>query len=205
MTTTPRPQHPTRRRTGLLAAALVAGSSVLAACSGSATSTAPPTREPGNVTKTTSDPTAPKVLPVKENPISNTSTAQTLKVDSVLVENNVAPGGKAADDHLEIALSNTGPSPLSGVEIFYTFADPKTKATESYYAKLPDSFTIPAAGKRTAHFDQTGAPDHLPVNAFSLYYTDTNALDVTVVASASGAAPQTATVKKDAGGPETAD
>ena len=40
---------------------------------------------------------------------------------------------------------------------------------------------------------------------FSLYATSANALDVTVVVSAADAAPQTATVQKDAGGTETAD
>ena len=44
-----------------------------------------------------------------------------------------------------------------------------------------------------------------PVNEFSLYSTDTNALNVTVTVSAADAAIQTITVKKDAGGPETAD
>ena len=205
MTTAPGSKNPTRRRAALLAAGLVAGGSVLAACSGSSTSSAPTPGAPGSSTGATSAKDAPRVLPVKDNPISNTSTAQTLRIDSVLVENNVGPSGKDASDHLEIAMTNTGQAPLAGVEIFYTFTDPATKATESYYAKLPDSFIIPPGGRRVAHFDKTGAPDHFPVNDFSLYYTDTNALDVTVTASATGAAPQTTNVKKDAGGAETAD
>jgi hypothetical protein len=64
---------------------------------------------------------------------------------------------------------------------------------------------MPANGQRVAHFDKTGATDHFPVNQFSLYHTDINALNVTVQVSASGTAVQTATVKKDAGGPEEAD
>jgi len=94
---------------------------------------------------------------------------------------------------------------LHGVEVFYTFKDPKTGASESYYLKLPDTFTIPAGGTRIAHFDNSGTPDHFPVNKFSLYHTDKNALTVTVTVSAPGVRVQNATVNKDAGGAETAD
>ncbi len=145
------------------------------------------------------------MLPVADNPISNTSTVQSLKIDSVLVENNVDSSGKTAGDHLEIALTNTGSTELTAFEVFYTFTDPTTNVTENYYAKLPADFTIPAGRHRTAHFDNTGQTDHFPVNEFSLYYTDTNALDVSVTVSATNAAIQTTTLQKDAGGPETAD
>lgn len=146
---------------------------------------------------------ATQVLPVKANPITNSSTVQALKIDSVLVENNVDPAtAKAADDHLEIALRNTGGAELSKFEAFYTFTDPTTKSSESYYTKLADSFTIPAGGTRVVHFDNTGAADHYPVNKFSLYATSKNALDVTVTVSAADAAVQTATIAKDAGGAE---
>ena len=83
--------------------------------------------------------------------------------------------------------------------------DAKTKASESYYSKLPDSFTIPTGGKRIAHFDSSGRLDHFPVNTFSLYYSSQNALAVTVTVSAAGVAVQTKTLKKDEGGPEAAD
>jgi hypothetical protein len=142
---------------------------------------------------------------VDANPINNTSTVQSLKIDSVLVENNVDASGATADDHLEIALSNTGATDLGGVEVFYTFTDPTTAVAENYYTKLPSDFTVPAGGKRIVHFDDSGAPDHFPVNKFSLYYTNTNAMDVNVVVSAKGAAVQTATIQKDAGGAEAAD
>ena len=144
------------------------------------------------------------VLPVPNNPITNTATAQTLKVDSALVENNLDATGKAASDHLEIALSNTGTTDATEIEIFYSFVDPTAAATENYYTKLPADFTVPAGGKRIVHFDDTGAPDHFPVNKFSLYYTSTNAMDVSVIASAKGAALQKFDLKKDAGG-EAAD
>ena len=146
------------------------------------------------------------VLPVPSNPIINTATAQTLKIDSVLVENNVDASGKASSDHLEIALSNAGTTALGDIEIFYTFTDPTTAgAIEQYYAKLPADFTIPAGGRRIVHFDDSGEVDHFPVNKFSLYYTGTHALDVSVTVSARGGAIQKFDLKKDAGGAEAAD
>jgi hypothetical protein len=146
------------------------------------------------------------VLPVTSNPINNPATATVLKIDSVLVEDNVDPAtGKSAPDHLEIALTNTGTTTMAGFEVFYTFADAAAGVTENYYARLPADFTIAAGAKRIAHFDNTGKPDHFPVSDFSLYKTSTAALTVKVVVSATGAATQTAETKKDAGGAETAD
>ena len=124
----------------------------------------------------------------------------------MLVEDNLNPAtGKAAHDHLEIRFANTGTADLGDIEVYYSFHDPKTGATENYYSKLPADFAVPAGGVHTAHFDDVVATDHVPVNKFSLYYTDTNLLNVTVVASAKGAAIQTKTLAKDAGGVETAD
>lgn len=209
-----------RLRAGLLAAGLLAGGTALAACGGSSGSATPastasaPTAvstgdTTGNPPVVTSIGTAASnggpVLPITDNPITNTSTVQALTIDSVLVENNVDAAGKAASDHLEIALSNTGTAELTAFEVYYTFTDPTTNTSESYYAQLPASFTIPAGGTRIAHFDNTGAVDHFPVSEFSLYYTDTNAMDVTVTVSATDTAVQTTTIQKDAGGPETAD
>ena len=228
MNPTTHTRHTKRLRAALLTAGLLAGAGALAACGsnsrstpttqaattptgGSAASTpadttgattaVPPAGTDGGTTPSSGGP----VLPVADNPISNTSTVQALKIDSVLVENNVDSSGKAASDHLEIALTNTGTTELTAFEIFYTFTDPTTNVTENYYAKLPANFTIPAGAQRTAHFDNTGAPDHFPVNEFSLYYTDTNALDVSVTVSATDTAIQTTTLQKDAGGAETAD
>jgi hypothetical protein len=172
----------------------------LAACGGSTVSKPTPS---SGVAKPAA---AGAVLPVTSNPIANASTTRALKIDKVLVEDNVDPATKkAASDHLEITLTNTGTAALAGFEVFYTFTDTVTNATESYYAKLPDSFTIAGGASRVAHFDKSGAPDRFPVNAYSLYATSKNTLTVMVVVSATGAAPETATVKKDAGGSEQAD
>jgi len=146
-----------------------------------------------------------QVLPVADNPISNTATAKGLKIASVLVENNEDPATKkAVDDHLEVVLENTGASVLTAVEVYYSFTDSKDKSTEGFYTKLPSSFTVAAGGTRTVHFDNTGATDHFPVSKYSLYSTSKNALDVSVTVSAEAVAVQTATVKKDAGGAENA-
>lgn len=189
-----------RRRT-VLAAAAIAAAGVLGACSGGSNN---PTGATANAA--TQTPATGQVLPVSSNPITNNATADGLAIKSVLVENNVNPAtGKDAPDHLEIALANSGSVELRGVEVFYTFQDPKTGASDSYYLKLPDTFAIPAGVTRIVHFDNSGAPDHFPVNKFSLYHTDTNPLTVTVTVSATGAKVQTATINKDAGGAETAD
>jgi hypothetical protein len=176
--------------------ALATGCLVLSACGGGPTQDA--------ASSATAD--GRTVLPVSTNPIANTSTIEALRIDSVLVENNVDPtSGKDASDHLEIALTNTGTEQLTSFEVFYTITDPTTGDSESYYAKLPDTFTIGADSGRVVHFDGAGTTDHLPVNKFSLYYTDKNALEVTVLVSASDAATQTLSVKKDAGDAEEAD
>ena len=181
-----------RRRT---AAVVIAASLALAACgsggsgsaSGPATSRAPSTTASGATTP------GGDVLPVTKNPIDNPSTTPGLSIGEVLVENNVDTAGTPVDDHLEIALSNSGSTELSGFEVFTTFTDPTAGTSESYYAALPADFTIPAGGSRVIHFDNTGAPDHFPVNDYSLYYSSVNALDVEVQVSAQGAAVQTPT------------
>ena len=191
-----------RHRLAIGAAALTA-TSLLAACGAGSSGTSTNATQQ-TTTDSASNPGA--VLPVDTNPITNTATADGLTIDSVLAENNVDPGtGKDASDHLEITLSNTSAADVGGFEIYYTFADPTTNITENYYLELPADFTIPAGGTRTAHFDDTGATDHFPVNKFSLYYTDTNALDVTVTVSANGVKVQTTTIAKDEGGAEVAD
>jgi len=193
--------NPARTRILRAAGLALAAALTLAACGGSSSN--------GGASATTVQPgdsTAAQVLPVTDNPIANDATAQTLVIDSVLVENNVDPAtGQDAADHLEIALTNSGTTELSGFEVFYTFTDPTDSLTESYYLALPTDFTIPAGGSRVVHFDDTGAPDHFPENAFSLYHTSLNALDVEVQVSAKGAAVQTATLQKDAGGAENPD
>ena len=156
----------------------------------------------GSPAGTTTSTASGRVLPVPKNPISNTSQAPGLTITKALVENNVSPEtGKGVSDHLEIALENTSAKPLGGIGVYYKITDPTKQVSEGYYSKL-DGFTIEPGTTRVAHFDQTGAKDHFPVNKYSLYYTDKNALVVEVTASAPNVKPATFTVKKDAGGAE---
>jgi hypothetical protein len=189
--------RPDLRSPRLRLGAMVLAALALVGCGGSSS---------GNSTSDTRATDSTQVLPVTEDPISNPATAQTLSIDSVLVENNVDPAtGQDAPDHLEIALTNTGSTELSGFEVYYTFTDPTDDVSESYYLALPTDFTIPPGETRVAHFDGTGAPDHFPDNQFSLYHTSLNAMEVTVEVSADGVAVQTMTVQKDPGGDENPD
>ncbi|MPZ93876.1 MAG: hypothetical protein GEU96_02945 [Propionibacteriales bacterium] len=183
-------------RLALAAGAVATVLTLATACGGTSTSSA------GDTTPSAS---GSAVLPVTSNPIKNTSTTKALTIDSVLVENNVDASGTAVDDHLEIAVTNSGSAELAAFEVYYTITDPKTSEAESYYTKLPGSFTVAPGASRVIHFDNTGAADHFPANQYSLYYTDANALDVSVEVSAADSAPQTLTVAKDAGGAEEAD
>ena len=171
-------------------------------CGGSGSSGSPTT--PSSQATTTGAPasTSKAVLPVAKNPIANSSTAPGLTITKALVENNVSPDtGKAVDDHLEVALMNTGAKPLDKVEVYVRISDPAKGIAEGYHSTL-GGFSIAPGATRVAHFDNTGATDHFPVNKYSLYYTDKNALVVDVTASSPKVKPATFTVKKDAGGAE---
>ncbi len=187
-----------------LTAAMIAG------CGGGSSSSAGPASARGSGTGGSHTPSvataAPaaggRVLPVSKNPIVNASTAPGLTISKVLVENNVsAQTGKTVSDHLEVSLQNTGAKPLARLELYYAISDPKTGATEGYYTKL-SGLTIDPGATRIVHFDDTVAPEHYPVNKYSLYYTDKNALLIDVMASAPEVKRATFTVKKDAGGAE---
>jgi len=176
---------------GVVAVALASG------CGGGG-----PSASSGGPASTNSSSASGRVLPVPKNPISNTSQAPGLTITKALVENNVSPEtGKGVSDHLEIALENTSAKPLDQIGVYFKITDPTKKVSEGYYTKL-DGFTIEPGTTRVAHFDQTGAQDHFPVNKYSLYYTDKNALVVDVMASSPSVKPATFTVKKDSGGAE---
>ena len=186
-----------------LAAALIAGCGSSSSPSAGAGST-PATGSGGSSppATATSPAAGARVLPVAKNPIVNTSSAPGLVVTKVLVENNVsAQTGKTVSDHLEVSLKNTSAKPLDRLELYYKISDPKTGASEGYFTKLTGLVIDPGA-TRTVNFDDTVAADHYPVNKYSLFYTDKNALVIDVTASAPGVKAATFTVKKDAGGAE---
>lgn len=191
------PSHPLKTKAVALVAALGLTAALAAGCGGSA-STSSTSKAPAAGTA----PAGGQVLPVKANPIATTGTATDLAITKVLVENNVSPDtGKGVDDHLEVVLKNTGAKPLSNLELYYKITDPAKKLSEGYYAKL-DSVTVAPGASQTVNFDKTGAKGTFPVNKFSLYYTDKNALVVDVTAGSADVKPATFTVKKDSGGAE---
>lgn len=191
------------RPAALIAVVALIGA-VAAGCGGSSSSPSAGSSPSGATSSPSTPPAAEagKVLPVASNPIANTATAPGLEITKALVENNVSSEtGKAVADHLEVSVKNATGAPIDSVEIYYAINDPSTKATEGYYTKLT-GFTIAPGATRVVHFDNTGAPDHYPVNKYSLYYTDKNALVVDVTASAPKLKPATFSVNKDAGGAE---
>lgn len=173
----------------------------VAGCGGGGPSASGGSTAPSSVT-TTPQASGSAVLPVPKNPIVNGSTAPGLTITKVLVENNVSPDtGKGVADHLEISLKNSSAKALDQLVVYYAISDPKTGATEGYYTELA-GLTIAPGSTAVVNFDDTGAAGHYPVNKYSLYYTDKNALVVDVTASAAGLKPATFSVKKDAGGAE---
>jgi len=139
-----------------------------------------------------------------ENPITETGADVGFKIDNILVENNVDAAGKIAPDHLELKVTNTGAADLSDFDIYYTMKDLVTNDVQAYYRTLP-GFTLKAGETKALHLDNSGQPGHFNVNPNSMYVTSQNERMVDVILHAKGFAPQTAQVKKDAGGAETAD
>lgn len=161
-----------------------------------------PATTAGSSAPTSAQTSAQTVLPIKSNPISNSSTAKGLTIPKVLVENNISPTtGKAATDHIEVALKNVSSKPLTGLGLYYKVTDSTTKDTEGYFTKLT-GVTIAPGATSTVHFDNLPGAGHFPDNKYGLYRTDKNALVIEVTASAPGAKPATFTVKKDSGGAE---
>jgi hypothetical protein len=132
------------------------------------------------------------------NPIAETSTTVGFTINSILVENNVDASNQAVPDHLELSLTNTGAADLNNFDMYYTITDLTTNQAQSFYYKLP-GFSLAKGETKSLHFDNTGQPNHISVNPNSMYYVDHNQLRVDVILHAPGYAPQTATVKKDAG------
>jgi len=159
----------------------------------------------GDAAQAESTGSAAKVLPVDKNPITNTSTDAFLEVTYAALEDNVDPAtGGAVNDCLELTLSNTGPDPLTDIEVYYEFTDVTTAKHEAYHQPL-DGLEIPAGGEQTVYFDNKTGPGHYPENEFSIYRSSANQVDVAVQASAVGAKIATATASKEAGTGEEAD
>lgn len=131
-----------------------------------------------------------------DNPIQDSSTTVGFTVDAIAVENNVDASGADVPDHLELTVSNTTGSDISGLEIYYTLTDTVTGDVQSFYQSLPD-LVLKANETAHLHFDTSGAPGHFRADPNSMFYTGQHALTVDVVLHADGFAPQMATVDKD--------
>jgi hypothetical protein len=182
-----------------LGAALLVG---VAGCGSDSSSGSGSGSTEGGTTSSTAEST---VLPVEENPITNTSTNAVLEVTYAALEDNVDPEtGDAIDDCLELTLRNTGTEPLTDLEVYYEFTDVTTGDSEGYHQELGD-LEVPAGGETTVFFDnQTGA-GHYPENEFSIYRSSANQVDVAVQVSAPAAQVATATASKEAGTDEEED
>lgn len=139
------------------------------------------------------------------NPIDLTGAPAPFAISELLVENNVVPGSsKAAPDHLEIAVTNSGSTDLTGFSLYYSFTDQDTGKVESVFRKL-DGFTVPAGGEARIQFDDGTAAGHFRANPNSIYITSQAGKVVDVMLKLDGFAPVTAQVMKDKGGAEAAD
>lgn len=139
------------------------------------------------------------------NPIDMTGAPAPFTISELLVENNVEPGtSKATSDHLEIAVKNSGTTPLTGFSIYYTFTDKDTGKVDSVYRKL-DGFSVPAGGEARIQFDDGTVAGHFRANPNSIYITSQAAKVVDVMLKLDGFAPVSAQVNKDKGGAEKAD
>ena len=105
---------------------------------------------------------------------------------------------------MPLTLKNTGPTPLTGLEVYYKMTDVVTGQTEAYYQRL-DGVTIPAGQETTVYFDNQTGPGHFPENQFSIYRSSTNEVDFAIQVSAPGAKIATATAVKATGTGEKVD
>lgn len=148
---------------------------------------------------------APAVLPVTANPITNTGTKPGLTITAAIAENNVDPKTQApVADRLQFTLTNTTSTPMTGLEVYYTMKDTTTGKTESYYQKL-DGLTLAAGKGETIYFDNGTGTGHYPENKYSLYRSSTNQVNISIETSTSGFAPATATAVKSPGTGEKLD
>lgn len=139
------------------------------------------------------------------NSIDATGAAAPFVITELLVENNFDPAKNAdAADHLEIAVSNTGSTPLNGFSLYYSFADQDSGKVESVFRAL-DGFSVPAGGEARIHFDEGTVAGHFRANPNSIYVTSESGKAVDVMLKLDGFAPVSAQVMKDPGGAEEAD
>ncbi len=140
-----------------------------------------------------------------ENPLDMTGAPATFAIKEALVENNYDYAAKKdATDHLELLVTNSGSTDLSGFSIYYSMTDADTGKVEGTFRTL-DGFSVPAGGEARIHFDDGAVAGHFRANPNSIYLTSEAAKTVSVVVKADGFAPVSVDVAKDKGGAEAAD
>ena len=139
------------------------------------------------------------------NLLDMTGAAAPFAIKEALVENNYGYAAKKdATDHLELLVTNSGSTDLSGFSIYYSITDADTGKVEGTFHKL-DGFIVPAGGEARIHFDDAAVAGHFRANPNSIYITSQAAKTVTFVLKADGFAPASVDVAKDKGGAEAAD
>jgi hypothetical protein len=139
------------------------------------------------------------------NPIDMTGAAAPFAIKEALVENNYDYAAKKdATDHLELLVTNSGSTDLTGFSIYYSMKDADTGKVEGTFRKL-DGFTVPAGGEARIHFDDGTVAGHFRANPNSIYITSQAAKTISVVLKADGFAPVSVDIAKDKGGAEAAD
>ena len=139
------------------------------------------------------------------NPLDMTGAPAPFAIKEALVENNYDYAAKKdATDHLELLVTNSGSTDLSGFSIYYSITDADTGKVEGTFRKL-DGFSVPAGGEARIHFDDGAMAGHFRANPNSIYITSEAAKTVSFVLKADGFAPVSVDVAKDKGGAEAAD
>ena len=139
------------------------------------------------------------------NPLDMTGAPAPFAIKEALVENNYDYAAKKdATDHLELLVTNSGSTDLSGFGVYYSVTDADTGKVEGIFRQL-DGFSVPAGGEARIHLDDGAAAGHFRANPNSIYITSQAAKTITVVLKADGFAPISVDVAKDKGGAEAAD
>ena len=129
----------------------------------------------------------------------SSSAALPVKVLDARVEDNYK-----ADDHLEIALKNTGSADIALQDGTITISDKVSSGKEVYYVDL-GGFVLKAGSKTVLHFDNGTAPGHFPGNVNGLYRTATEGLTFDIVLHSRGFQPLALQTEKAPGAAEIAD
>ena len=129
----------------------------------------------------------------------------TFAIKEALVENNYDfAAKKAATDHLELLVANTGSADLNGFSIYYSITDADSGAVEGYTMPLA-SFSIPAGGEARIHLDDGSVAGHFRANPNGIYTSSQAAKTFDVTLKADGMAAVSVQIAKDKGGAEAAD